>query len=133
MYTCGCPSSNGVGLAAAVTVVINGAAAITLLPALLARSASGYSAASSGASWAATVRRTMPIPPRPRRSAGPSPGAAPALAGAGGGGVMAVLAIPALSLRMGSSDQGNNPTGHHDRQAYDLLADGFRAPASTAR
>ena len=39
--------------------------------------------------------------------------------------VLAVLAVPTLSLRLGSSDQGNNPEGSTTREAYDLLADGF--------
>jgi RND superfamily putative drug exporter len=38
---------------------------------------------------------------------------------------MLVLAIPVLSLRLGSSDQGNDPSSSTTRQAYDLLADGF--------
>ena len=39
--------------------------------------------------------------------------------------VMVVLAIPVLSLRLGSSDQGNDPSSTTTRQAYDLLAEGF--------
>ena len=35
---------------------------------------------------------------------------------------MAVLALPTLSLRLGTSDQGNNPETSTTRQAYDLLA-----------
>ena len=38
---------------------------------------------------------------------------------------MLVLAIPVLSLRLGSSDQGNDPSSTTTRQAYELLADGF--------
>ena len=38
---------------------------------------------------------------------------------------MAVLALPTLSLHLGTSDQGNNPATSTTRQAYDLLADGF--------
>jgi RND superfamily putative drug exporter len=39
--------------------------------------------------------------------------------------VMVVLAIPVLSLRLGSSDAGNDPSSSTTRQAYDLLAEGF--------
>ena len=39
--------------------------------------------------------------------------------------VMLVLAIPLLSVRLGSSDAGNDPASSTTRQAYDLLADGF--------
>ena len=38
---------------------------------------------------------------------------------------MVILAIPVLSLRLGSSDQGNDPSSTTTRQAYDLLAEGF--------
>jgi len=39
--------------------------------------------------------------------------------------VIAVLSIPTLSLRLGSSDAGNDPADTTTRKAYDLLADGF--------
>jgi RND superfamily putative drug exporter len=38
--------------------------------------------------------------------------------------VMLVLAVPTLTLRLGTSDQGNDPAGTTTRQAYDLLAGG---------
>ncbi|WP_416971100.1 MMPL family transporter [Streptomyces sp. 4F14] len=38
---------------------------------------------------------------------------------------MLVLVIPFFSMRLGSSDAGNNPTDTTTRQAYDLLAEGF--------
>jgi RND superfamily putative drug exporter len=39
--------------------------------------------------------------------------------------VLAVLAIPFFSMRLGSSDQGNNPKGSTTRAGYDLIAQGF--------
>lgn len=39
--------------------------------------------------------------------------------------MIAVLALPALSLRLGFSDAGNGPQTSTSRRAYDLLADGF--------
>src|SRR5207302_11120358 len=39
--------------------------------------------------------------------------------------LMLAFAAPALSLRLASSDAGNDPTSHTTRQAYDLLAKGF--------
>lgn len=45
-----------------------------------------------------------------------------ALAGLG---VLLTLAIPALDLRLGFSDDGNRPESDTTRQAYDLLAEGF--------
>ena len=41
--------------------------------------------------------------------------------------VLLGLAIPALSLRLGSSDAGVDPEGSTTRKAYDLIADGFGA------
>jgi RND superfamily putative drug exporter len=38
---------------------------------------------------------------------------------------MLTLALPALSLRTGFPDAGDNPPGHTERKAYELLADGF--------
>jgi len=49
----------------------------------------------------------------------PWPGAVAGLA------IMVVLAVPALSLRLGNSDAGNDPTSQTTRQAYDLIAKGF--------
>jgi putative drug exporter of the RND superfamily len=41
--------------------------------------------------------------------------------------ILLVLATPALSLRLGQSDAGNDPTSLTSRRAYDLLANGFGA------
>jgi putative drug exporter of the RND superfamily len=41
--------------------------------------------------------------------------------------IMAVLAVPALSLRLGQSDAGNDPTSLTSRRAYDVLAEEFGA------
>jgi RND superfamily putative drug exporter len=40
---------------------------------------------------------------------------------------MVVLAVPALSLRLGQSDAGNDPTSLTSRRAYDILAQEFGA------
>jgi RND superfamily putative drug exporter len=39
--------------------------------------------------------------------------------------VLLVLAVPFLSMRLGESDDGNLPTSTTQRQAYDLVAEGF--------
>jgi RND superfamily putative drug exporter len=39
--------------------------------------------------------------------------------------VLVVLAVPFLSMRLGSSDQGNDPAGSTTRRGYDLIAQGF--------
>ena len=115
---------SGLGIAAAVTVLFTVAAATTLLPALL-----GF-----------LGLRVLSRKERRRlAAAGPTPGGAPgawtrlaafvqrhptplAIAAAG---VMLILAIPVLSLRLGSSDAANDPAATTTHQAYELLADGF--------
>jgi RND superfamily putative drug exporter len=49
----------------------------------------------------------------------------PMLPAVGAVAVIAVLVIPFSSLRLGSSDQGNDPVGTTTRAAYDMLATGF--------
>ena len=114
---------NGLAVASALTVVFTVLAAVTLLPALLGvfgmrvlsrrqwrRLAAGAPAPGSAglwARWSGTVERR------------------PAVLAVTAAAVMAVLAIPVLSLRLGSSDQGNDPSATTTRHAYDLLAEGF--------
>ncbi|MGW0333019.1 MMPL family transporter [Streptomyces sp. NPDC003011] len=115
---------NGVAIAASLTVVLTVAASVTLLPALL--SLIGPHALSRrerrhlaehgpepelptgfAARWSAFVERH------------------PKLLGSLALAVITVLALPAFSLHLGTSDQGNNARTSTTRQAYDLLADGF--------
>ncbi|MFE9707346.1 MMPL family transporter [Streptomyces sp. NPDC005930] len=115
---------NGVAVAASLTVLLTVAASVTLLPALLSyigpRALSRRErrrlaehgpepevAAGFAARWSAFVERH------------------PKLLGVLALVVVTVLALPTLGLRLGTSDQGNDPKGTTTRQAYDLLADGF--------
>ncbi|MCI3273288.1 MMPL family transporter [Streptomyces cylindrosporus] len=115
---------NGVAIAASLTVVLTVAASVTLLPALL--SFIGMRALSRR-----ERRRLAEHGPQPELPTGfahrwsafverhPKALGIVALA------VMTVLALPTLSLHLGTSDQGNDPASSTTRQAYDLLADGF--------
>jgi putative drug exporter of the RND superfamily len=115
---------SGMGIAAAIAVLFTMAAAVTLLPALLGflgmrvlsrrerRRLAADGPAPDGASgwwarWAAFVQRH------------------PLQLAVAAAAAMLVIAVPVLSLRLGSSDQGNDPTSYTTRQAYDLLAEGF--------
>src|SRR5580700_2707148 len=49
----------------------------------------------------------------------------PALCGAAAVAILAVLAIPLLSMRLAFTDAGNDPVTLTTRQAYDLISDGF--------
>ncbi len=115
---------NGVAIAASLTVVLTVAASVTLLPALLslikeralsrrerqhlvAHGPQPEVPTGFAARWSAFVERH------------------PKLLGGLALAVITVLALPTLSLHLGTSDQGNNPQASTTRQAYDLLAEGF--------
>jgi RND superfamily putative drug exporter len=117
----------GLGIGGAVTVLFTVAAALTLLPALLG--------VVGGRLLPRRQRRALAA-----RAAAPTPPAAPtglwarwaalvahrkAVLSLVTLAVIAVVAVPTLSLRLGSSDDGNGPTSSTTRQAYDLLATGF--------
>ncbi|MEU5159808.1 MMPL family transporter [Streptomyces sp. NPDC020875] len=114
---------NGVAVAAALTVVLTVAASVTLLPALL-------SYIGPRALGGRERRRLAEHGPRPEVPTGFAARWAalverrPVLLGAIAVVVMAVLALPAFSLHLGTSDQGNNPASSTTRKAYDLLAHG---------
>ncbi|WP_277441297.1 MMPL family transporter [Streptomyces sp. SPB162] len=126
MFAMGLSFLNGVAIASALTVVLSVAAAITLLPAMLG--VLGMRVLSRR-----QRRKLAANGPEPEHSTGAAarwsgflerhPRVLSLVAVA----VMAVLAIPMLSLRLGSSDQGNNPDTTTTRKAYDLLAGGFGA------
>ncbi|MFF4009600.1 MMPL family transporter [Streptomyces sp. NPDC001717] len=115
---------NGVAIAASVTVVLTVAASVTLLPALL--SWIGMRALSRR-----ERRRLAAEGPLPEQTTGFAVRWSafverhPKVLGIVATAVMVVLALPTLSLHLGTSDQGNNPATSTTRQAYDLLADGF--------
>ncbi|MFF0559118.1 MMPL family transporter [Streptomyces sp. NPDC004266] len=115
---------NGVAIAASLTVLLTVAASVTLLPALL--SFIGMRALSR------RERRTLaergPQPELPTGFAARWSAFVerhPKILGAVAVLVMGVLALPTLSLHLGTSDQGNGPATATTRKAYDLLADGF--------
>ncbi|MFJ7989353.1 MMPL family transporter [Streptomyces sp. NPDC096351] len=115
---------NGVAIAASLTVVLTVAASVTLLPSLL--SLIGMRALSR------RERRTLaehgPQPELPTGFAARWSAFVerhPKLLGLVAAVVMGVLALPTLSLHLGTSDQGNGPATATTRQAYDLIADGF--------
>ncbi|GAA0473464.1 MMPL family transporter [Streptomyces sp. NPDC046215] len=115
---------NGVAVAASLTVVLTVAASVTLLPALLGLI--GHRALSRR-----ERRELAERGPRPELPTGLAARWSafverhPKLLGIVAAAVMAVLALPALSLHLGTSDQGSNPATSTTRQAYDMLGEGF--------
>ncbi|MFG2311873.1 MMPL family transporter [Streptomyces sp. NPDC048566] len=115
---------NGVAVAASLTVVLTVAASVTLLPALL--SFIGPRALSRR-----ERRRLAEHGPEPELPTGFAARWSafverhPKVLGAVAVAVMALLALPAFSLHLGTSDQGNDPRATTTRQAYDLIGEGF--------
>jgi putative drug exporter of the RND superfamily len=112
----------GVAIAAALAVLMTMIASLTLLPALM--------------TIAGTRVDRLRIPGLGKRPTGSVEGSRwyrwsseiqrrPVAAMLLSGGLLLVLCIPALSLRLGSSDAGVDPAGSTTRKAYDFLAEGF--------
>src|SRR3954454_22611119 len=120
LFLIGIAFIRGLSIGACLAVLLVMAAAITLLPAVLGFV--GYTIHK----WALpTAKRPKPpeqtIWARWSRSiqGHPWPFAI------GGLVFLLVLAIPALGLRLGTADAGNDPTKFTTRRAYDLLSQGF--------
>jgi putative drug exporter of the RND superfamily len=126
MFALGVSFLYGLAVAAVVAVLLVLAASVTLLPALLTffgrrvgqpgriarllsrrRRASRAARIGFWARWIGAIQRR------------------PVVAVVGATALMLTLAAPALWLRLGSSDAGNNPSSFSSRHAYDLLAQGF--------
>jgi putative drug exporter of the RND superfamily len=126
MFALGVSFLYGLAIAAALGVALTMVAALTLLPALLGfigprvlsrrqkkeLATTGPRVVGTGTKgfwpkWAAFIEERPILP------------AVVALL------VVVLVALPFFSLRLGSSDQGNDPVGTTTRQAYDLLASGF--------
>src|SRR3954463_435790 len=115
---------NGVAVASAIVVLTTMTAAVTLIPALLGMFGMRVLSRKERRRLAAEGPRDPKLDgfwPRWARTVQEHrvPLAAAALA------IMLLLAVPALSLRLGSSDAGQDPESKTTRKAYDLLAQGF--------
>jgi putative drug exporter of the RND superfamily len=118
MFALGIGFLYGLAIAASLGVLLVLAASLTLLPALLAfaghrlgrvrrgRPLNG-SSRSFWREWVTLIQRR------------------PAWAALGATVLLLILAGPALGLRLGADDAGNDPAAHTTRKAYDLLAAGF--------
>jgi RND superfamily putative drug exporter len=114
----------GIGIAAAIMILFAVAAAVTLLPAMFGvfgmrvlsrrerrgiREGHPSEAGAAWARWADFVQRR------------------PVVLGVVATLIMLALTVPAFAIRLGSSDQGNDPASSTTRKAYDLVAEGFGA------
>jgi RND superfamily putative drug exporter len=125
MFALGVSFLYGVAIAASITVAFTVLAALTFLPAMLgfigprvlsrrqrrklAASGPRPEVATDGfwARWSAAIS------------------ARPALFATVAAVLIALIAIPFFSMRLGSSDNGSDPSNTTTRKAYDLLAKGF--------
>ncbi len=113
---------SGLATSAAITVVFSVAASITLVPALLQLYGTKV--------LSARERRVLATRAADggtggRRAVGGFIERHPLATSLAAFAVLAVIAIPALDLRLGNADQGNDPSGTTTRTAYDLIAEGF--------
>jgi RND superfamily putative drug exporter len=115
MFVLGVGFLYGLALGSVVAVLLTMLTSLTVLPALMSRFGDRLGRrrrpASSGGGfwrrWAGMIERR----PWPAAIAGVA--------------IMLALAAPALSMHLGNSDQGNDPTSRTTRRAYDLLTTGF--------
>src|SRR3954467_4479294 len=115
---------NGVAVASAIVVLVTMTAAVTLIPALLGMFGMRVLSRKERRRIEAEGPRDPKLDgfwPRWARTVQQHrwPLAIAALV------VMLALALPALALRLGSSDAGQDPASSTTRKAYDLLAKGF--------
>ncbi|MDO8210270.1 MMPL family transporter [Conexibacter sp. CPCC 206217] len=125
MFALGVSFLYGVAIAASIVVAFTVVTALTLLPALLGflgprvlsrrvrrrlAAAGSLSVTDESPGWGRWAARLQ---------------SRPALFATAAAVLMLVIAIPFLSIRLGSSDQGSDPKDTTTRQAYDLLAKGF--------
>ena len=126
MFALGVGFLYGLAVSAAIGVGFTMIAALTLLPAMLGFIGPKVMSRRQKRSLAAHGPRVVGTGTKgfwPRwadfQSRRPLVGAVGALA------VIVIVALPFFSIRLGSSDQGNDPLSTTTRQAYDMLAGGF--------
>jgi len=115
----------GMARGAALTVLLTVAAAVTLLPALLAvlgtRVLSRRQRSELATGQGATIEGEHPLATRWSALVERRPRVLAAVAAL----VMVALAIPALSLRLGSAEASSDPVGTDSRAYYDLMSGSF--------
>jgi RND superfamily putative drug exporter len=124
MFALGVSFLYGVATAASIVVAFTVLSALTLLPALLGIFGRRVLTGKQRRAVAGGELTVTDESPAWGRWSGVL-GRRPALMAAAATILMLVLATPFLSMRLGSSDAGSDPSASTTRKAYDLLAEGF--------
>jgi putative drug exporter of the RND superfamily len=124
MFALGVSFLYGVATAAAIVVAFTVAAALTLLPAFLALFGKRVLTGKQRKALAAGELSVSDESPAWARWSGVLQ-KRPVVLAISAAVVMLLLATPALSMRLGNSDAGSDPSDSTTRKAYDLLAQGF--------
>ncbi|MGP3968485.1 MMPL family transporter [Streptomyces sp. 6N223] len=114
----------GMALAVACTVLVTMLASLTLLPALLGVFGRRFARQFTAKAAKRAAKGRPPAGEVWRRWGGlvqrhPLPALVVAVA------ALLAMAAPALGMRLGFADAGNDPAGTTSREAYDLLSEGF--------
>ena len=121
LFLAGLPAISSMGAAVALVVTVSMAAAITLLPGLLGLAGTKIDKLS-------IHRKAHVAKPAPETISGRwahHVGSHPVRYAVVSLGALCAIAIPALSMRIGTPDDGNAPKDTTQRTAYDQLAQGF--------
>ncbi|HEX5763078.1 MAG TPA: MMPL family transporter [Solirubrobacterales bacterium] len=128
LFLTGLPYMYGVAISASLTVLVMMSAAVTLLPALLSFLGPrvdrlripllGRSLKNEGTEESIAARWSHAVQRRPW------------IAAISATALLLALAAPALGMRLGFPDAGNDPPDTMTRKSYDLLSEGFGAGAN---
>jgi putative drug exporter of the RND superfamily len=124
MFALGVSFLYGVATAASIVVAFTVLSALTLLPALLALFGKRVLTGKQRKALAAGELAVTDESPAWARWSGVLQ-KRPVVLALSAAVVMLLLATPALSMRLGNSDAGSDPSDSTTRKAYDLLAKGF--------
>jgi len=131
LFLTGLSYMQGVALSASIAVLVVMLAAITLLPALLALLGQKVNRGRIPL-LSRSLRSSDRVPAKEPRAARWSHAVQrrPWTAAIAATAVLLALAAPALGMRLGFPDAGNDPPDTMTRQAYDLISEGFGPGAS---
>ena len=124
LFTVGISLLYGLAISAVIVVAFTVVAAVTLLPAMLGFFGMKVLSKKERRTLASDGPAGEKLSPR-WWAWGQLVERRPVVLGTASVIVLLLLAIPFLSLRLGASDQGNDPKSTTTRKAYELLADGF--------